>query len=336
MGTIVERQASRQSELQLQPIMIRNIKRIYDLAVERFPQRERLWEQFLRFCMQNGHCDDGEIRSRFARYRQHHANNPAVWLLNIRWERTRVEMTDGGMFTLRTQDTAVHSLLRKAIAWHPKCMELIVELLNVELCGDGGSDPPDVRVQMAVATYRSCCGSNDTLKFHVAMLAEASQHEFSGVLQAEILQRMGEVKFLTEPLYWNTMALRELKGLSTYGEDGTTAVPEAMEMSERHRIERCAQVFDTVVDRISSAEMWTYYLDAMQALNGNNQTRLLPLRRRLLLRAFKKADSEGQMTEEHYIQYVEMMQVRRADGFGMQLVIRHTCHVRHELTSFPS
>lgn len=315
MARFEERQRARESELQLQHSIAQNIKRIYELAVARYPQRQRLWEQYILFCTQHTYCDEDEMRDRYARWRRHHAEKPSVWLEAIRWERNRIGPTGGGIFNHNPRDTEARSLLRQAMLQHPDCTELSVELLNMELSGDGGIEDTEVRLQHALTAYRSCSASNQRLEFHVAMLAEASQHTFTARLQTVILQKMRDKAYHVEPLYWHTIAMRALNGLSTIEETempasvSTSDADKTVAMTTRRKIEGCARVYEMVIDVLPRAEMWTYYLDTMLALNSDRTAILQPLRHRMLRQAFKRADADNRMTAEHYKRYVELLNV---------------------------
>lgn len=52
--------------------------------------------------------------------------------------------------------------------------------------------------------------------------------------------------------------------------------------------------------------MWDYYINAMLALNSDKSTQA-SLKRSSLSRAFKAAHDSNNMSEPHYLQYIELL-----------------------------
>lgn len=67
--------------------------------------------------------------------------------------------------------------------------------------------------------------------------------------------------------------------------------------------------------------MWTYYLDTMLFINYDKSSHV-PLRRRVLGQAYKKADLQGHMNIEHYSNYVEMMYECEASAELVEQIIQ--------------
>lgn len=288
-------------------------------------------------------CHTTEIRDIFTRMRQYHADKPECWLRAIRWERE--------YNCDRTVEQDVRQLLTQAMRRHPSCTAICVELLEITLSGAGkpstssdlsvlpvppstsgsSTDAKEVLLQKARIAYKMCANANSTLDFHVAMLEEAMRHSFTESLQRDILERMRD-DHKDEPLFWHTIAQRELYGYCTFedkDDDETNADDEATTTAEapvvaapaitsiaelapnqrikRETIERAVQVYDAAVERLDTEEMWNYYLDAMLMLNRDPTPRLLTIRRRMLGRACKRADVADRLSERHYLHYVEIL-----------------------------
>lgn len=66
-------------------------------------------------------------------------------------------------------------------------------------------------------------------------------------------------------------------------------------------------MYQAAVADIDTDEMWTFYLNAVHAINVDTNHTLLPLRRRMLGQAYKAADTQGRMDRFHYSNYVQLM-----------------------------
>lgn len=306
-------QHERNAKLKLELSIAKKIKKLYQLAVTRYAHRERLWDEYIVFCMRTAQSDDGELRELFTQMRHFHADKPAVWLKAIRWER-HVAATAVGVV-----ETNGRTLLLQAIRQHPQCTVLCVELLSMLLSGTDnatatGEDADaliaeqELRLQRALTAYQRCGDTNRTLAFQLDMLSEATRHPFAGRLRAAILEQMRE-RHGAEPLYWHSIAQRELNGESIVPEAIDGGEQTVVALSARDKLKRCVQVYESAVTELASKEMWAYYLDAMLALDCNRGGSMLALRRRVLGRALKRADVENGMSAVHYVRYVQILKV---------------------------
>lgn len=221
---IQERQHERSSQLKLELSIIKKIKKLYGIAISRFPEAERLWDECFFFHVRNN-SDQAEIRSILTRKRQFHGDKADCWLMAIKWERK--------VSTDQNSYEDVRELLVQAIHRHPTCIPLCVELINIIL-----TSPIDVelRMQQVMASYLACTKYVNTLEFHLAILEEANKHTFAAKLETQILEDMKKMYFM-EPLFWHTIAQRELQGLPTYH-----AAIDKKPPTMRSRIELCVQV----------------------------------------------------------------------------------------------
>lgn len=338
MKLVVERQRERNSELKLELSIIKKIKGLYRLAITRFPSRERLWEGCIDFFIRNG-SEAGEIRALFTQMLQFHADNAQCWMRAIRWEREHN--------TERQRDMDVRNLLMQGLRRHPICTAMCVELLNIILTNDSVAE--EVRINQALCTFRLCVKTNTSIECYVAMLEEATLHSFAGHLQSTILRAM-RTTHVMEPQFWHVLAQRELNGQLTFpdhtednddvdaGQEvpatAAAAAPGTIQPSAttseattlradsiRSRIERCMQVYEAGVVELNNTAMWSYYLDAMVMLNRDANAKQLPLRRRMLGRAFKRGDAASRLSLEHYLRYVEILYEMNADADVIEQIL---------------
>lgn len=224
MKTIQERQRECNNQLKFDLKIGQKIKKLYKLATARFPQADRLWDECLLFHTRTN-ADQAEIRAIFTQKRQFHGDKPDCWLKAVKWERKY--STDPNKF----EDA--RELLVQGIHRHPTCIPMCVELINLIL-----TSPIDVelRMQQVMTSYLACNKNINTLEFQLAMLAEANRHDFAAKLETQILDDMKKMYF-AEPLFWHTIAQRELNGLPTYH-----ATVDKNPPTMRSRIELCVQV----------------------------------------------------------------------------------------------
>lgn len=111
-------------------------------------------------------------------------------------------------------------------------------------------------------------------------------------------------KYEKEPLVWDTMARREMKGLpSPYSNDTTIEVNVTEQKSVRDRITSCNEVYLRAVETLQSEEMWSLYIDCL--LEINQQGRALPnFKRKLLKTALFQGHQAKLLTEQYYLYWV--------------------------------
>lgn len=148
-------------------------------------------------------------------------------------------------------------------------------------------------------------------------------------------------KFPREELLWHTLAQRELNGLSAVDctvdftgliktesaenkkEDSKLSLAllkklkiEDLSSPPQHtlkkRIELCMQLYENAGRTINSCKMWNYYINAMLELNSDLSTQAAT-KRFALKRAFEEASKHEKMSEDHYIQYIQMLYTQSKD-----------------------
>lgn len=168
------------------------------------------------------------------------------------------------------------------------------------------------------------------INFFIEMLNIADKFPYANPLQQTILDDMRSA-FPNEELLWHTLAQRELNGMSP--NDCTINFNEMIKNEEdkgeqedikpntskmnvdsiapashtlKKRIEMCVQIYDEAVKVVNTQKMWTYYIDAMLELNNDLSTKAA-CKRSVLGRAFLTANESNKMSENHYLQYIELL-----------------------------
>lgn len=114
-----------------------------------------------------------------------------------------------------------------------------------------------------------------------------------------------------EPLMWDTMAQRELKGLvqPTSSTENSMEVDNSEPTSVRDRISNCYEVYQTAVKKIKTEEMWSLFIDCMLEINQDVDT-LPNFKRKLLKNALLQAHQARKLKEKYYLNWVIMMKTR--------------------------
>lgn len=171
------------------------------------------------------------------------------------------------------------------------------------------------------------------INFFIEMVNIADKFPYAKPMQETILDDMRRA-FPNEELLWHTLAQRELNGMTPNDctinfkemvknekeekeeEDDEDTKPNASKMNVdatvsashtlRKRIQLCAQIYDEAVKVVNTPKMWSYYLDAMLELNNDLSTQAA-CKRSFLGRAFSAANESNKMSENHYLQYIELL-----------------------------
>ena len=109
-----------------------------------------------------------------------------------------------------------------------------------------------------------------------------------------------------EPLMWDTMARRELKGLvqpSLDDDNSPMEVDDSEPIPLRDRLNNCWEVYQTAVKKVKTEEMWSLFIDCMFEINQEDD--LLPnFKRKLLRSALLHGHQAGKLKEKYYLNWV--------------------------------
>lgn len=252
---------------------------------------------------------------------QYHSDKEDVWIRAILWE-----------FNENFNNERVKGLLSRAQQKHPKSKKLLLTFFQIELENKQKADE-QIALQLADVVYMNGkINFKNEISFFIEMLNIADKFPYANPLQQSILDDMRSA-FPNEELLWHTLAQRELNGMSPNDctinfkeivknenkgeeEEEEDTKPNTSKMNVdptaptshtlRKRIQLCTQIYDEAVKVINTHKMWTYYIDAMLELNNDLSTQAA-CKRSVLGRAFLAANESNQMSENHYLQYIELL-----------------------------
>lgn len=243
---------------------------------------------------------------------QFHGDKPDVWIRAILWE-----------YNENFQDHRVKGLLLRAQQRHPESQKLYLTFFQIELENKRKSEE-SLAMQHADVVYTNGKKKFSNIDYFIDMLNIVDKFSYAKSIQQSILDDMRRL-FPRNELLWHTLAQRELNGLSPI--DCTTDITESLKKEGedskdniniiadptatvqhtlKKRIELCVQIYDSAVKVVDTTQMWDYYINAMLELNSDLTTQA-SLKRHSLSRAFKAANESNNMSEDHYLQYIELL-----------------------------
>lgn len=291
-------------------LIAQRMKQLYTQALSKFPQDTRFWDEYIKFLQQFKFSSD--VSSTFDRMLQFHGDKPDVWIRAILWE-----------YNENYQDHRVKGLLLRAQQRHPESQKLYLTFFQIELENKRKADE-SLALQHADVVYSNGKKKFTNIEYFIEMLNIVDKFGYAKSIQQTILDDMRRL-FPRHELLWHTLAQRELNGLSPG--DCTTDITESVKREGadarkshgkvadpsasvthtlKKRIELCVQIYDAAVKEVDTTQMWDYYLNAMLELNSDLATQA-SIKRHLLSRAFRAANESNNMSEDHYLQYVEML-----------------------------
>lgn len=200
-------------------------------------------------------------------------------------------------------------LLLRGQHLHPESQKLYLLFFQIELENRREADE-SLALQHAQVVYTNGKKKFKNVTFYTEILNIVDKFSYANSIQHLILDDLREM-FQHDEIMWNTLAQRELKGLSTdkfiklENEDNLTATQYA----HRKRIEKCVEIYKEAVKVINTAKMWNYYINAMLELNNDVSAAAtqVVLKRFSLSQAFEGANSSNHMSETHFLQFIELL-----------------------------
>lgn len=206
-------------------------------------------------------------------------------------------------------------LLLRAQHIHSESQKLCLTFFQIELENKREADE-SLALQHAQIVYTNGKKTFTNVTFYIEMLNIVDKFSYANSIQQMILHDLREM-FQHEELMWHTLAQRELTGVSTNqiikleneGNLMNEDVLSAAQHAHRKRIEKCVEIYQEAVQVVNTVKMWSYYINAMLALNDDKSVpaTLIGLKRFSLSQAFEAASNSNQMSETHYLQYIELL-----------------------------
>ncbi|XP_066601747.1 U3 small nucleolar RNA-associated protein 6 homolog isoform X2 [Prorops nasuta] len=290
---------------------------LYKEAIFKFQDDLRFWIAYIKFC-KNVRFQSNVSRM-LERMLQIHQDKPKCWLIAAQWE----------MEENKNKTNALQYLLQ-GLFFHPTSQILYIDAIKLELedamskskekeeeekltpsISDKDHIPPELK--RVHVLYQQAFKEIKDIKFIVQILDIVNNYKNTEELQNRIISDMIE-EYVHEPLMWDTMAKRELKGLVQ--PSLTNSIEENDDTLEynslRDRINSCNKVYQTAVKKIKTEEMYSYYIECL--IEINQQSEKLPnFKKKLLKTALSQAHQAKKLKEKYYLYWIDLLDKDETD-----------------------
>ncbi|XP_031620644.1 U3 small nucleolar RNA-associated protein 6 homolog [Contarinia nasturtii] len=285
-------------------LIANRMKQLYAQALSRFPHNLRFWDEYIKFLQQFKYTKD--IPATFDQILKFHSDKADVWIRSILWE-----------YNENYNDERVRGLLLRAQQLHPESQKLYLTFFQIELENKRQSDE-NLALQHAKTVYTNGQKILKNCQFYIEILKIVDRFAYATSIQQLILHDLREL-FQNEEIMWHNLAQRELNGLPTdkfierikQDHEDELNNEDSLSITQQHtslrkRIESCVEIYEEAVKVVNTAKMWNYYINAMLELNKDLSS-LIGVKRFSLSRAFAGGNNSNHMSENHYLQYIELL-----------------------------
>ncbi|PNF31407.1 U3 small nucleolar RNA-associated protein 6-like protein [Cryptotermes secundus] len=337
-------------------VITNRVNRLFKQAIQRFKDDVKLWISYIKFCKQMRFRSS--VSRTLVQMLQVHSDKPKLWRLAANWEFEESHSVENArQFLLRGLRFHPGSKCLFAEAFRLELQYAAMkrkqqrEKKEVEgrknpvgersytsvpssteeeqtHCQHDGTEEVSDQVlegRLAEVIYESAIKKIHDVHFLIDLLAIAKEYDFTSKLQFKMVTYMIQT-FSNDEFTWDTMARRELEGL-TYidpqfpeesnlltAPSGTSEIDEDGNNSKnsclKQRIRQCCGVYVAVLKQLPTEKMWSLYLDMLLELN-QDLTYLPRFKKNLLRVAFQDAHSAGCMQEKYYLLWVDMLKSQK-------------------------
>lgn len=289
------------------------VNQLYMSTIDKFQDDLRFWIAYMTFCK---HVKFKErINRTMSRMLSMHQDKPKCWHIAARWE---IEEN-------HDLQTAKKHLL-KGLHFHPESQLLYHDIFKLELDAaqnkseashskpesntssnsDNSEIPSDLKKCLVI--YEQASKRTKDIKFIIELLNTAQEYVNTEKLQERIVNDMVQ-EYTHEPLMWDIMARRELKGLvqpSISSDETPMEVDNSEQTSLRDRINNCYRVYQAAVKKMKSETMWSLFIDCMLEINQESDS-LPNFKRKLLKNALIQGCQAKKLKEKYYLNWISML-----------------------------
>ncbi|XP_015589192.1 U3 small nucleolar RNA-associated protein 6 homolog [Cephus cinctus] len=290
------------------------VNQLYTQAIHKFQDDVRFWIAYMKFCK---HMRFHSSTSRMiGRMLQVHQDKPKCWHIAARWEiEENQNIQNARQYLLRGLHIHPDSRLLYADSFRLELDEALSKVGDSEMKDEKsdtvatGEDTMPDELKRANVIYLQAFKRIKDIKFIIELLDITKEYKNTEKLQNKIVSDMVQ-EYAHEPLMWDTMAKRELKGLVQ--PSSTMEVDSSEQSSLRDRISLCNEVYQTAVKKIKTEEMWSLYIECI--LEINHDTGSLPnFKKKLLRNALSQAHQAKKLREKYYLQWINMLNNEKKD-----------------------
>lgn len=228
-------------DCKLKNSIFHRIKSLYNEATKRFPNEKHLWDEYFMFITSTDlNTDNSDVSAILDSMVTHHGDHIEPWMKYIKWERT-----------IKTNESKLKNLLMRALHRHPESEELHIEFMDVELSNHRNLPTQNV-LDNTILLYNNGRKRISSLSFLATVLDLLNKYTFSKPLQLKILDDMKSM-YCNKELFWQILAQRELKGLSTFDEVRNKKLEENESQIQLRKVNilRCVKVYEAGLSKVT-------------------------------------------------------------------------------------
>ncbi|XP_008559011.1 U3 small nucleolar RNA-associated protein 6 homolog [Microplitis demolitor] len=282
--------------------IIKKVNNLYKKATIKFQDDLRFWMAYMKFRKQLRFFDN--ISRMIEKMIEVHQDKPECWIIAARWE---IEEN-------KNSQKAKQDLL-KGLRLHPTSQHLYSDIFQLILSETGSTDSElAVTLERAQVIYQQAFKHIKDVTFIIKLLDIATKHKNTDKLQHHIISDLLK-EYSYKPQVWDTMARRELAGL-TYDpdeeDDHSMEVDETELNTMRRRISFCNEVYQTAVKRIKTETMWALYINCLTEINQDLST-LPNFKRKIFKNALIQGHQSKKLQDKHYWCWIKLLENDKKD-----------------------
>ncbi|XP_061401813.1 U3 small nucleolar RNA-associated protein 6 homolog [Musca vetustissima] len=302
--------------------IIQRIIKLYRNGTQQFPQEERIWKSFIQFSKKS---NAGQVSGIYEKMLGYHGDKDTVWCDYGLWA-----------YEFTQQLKQVTEIFFRALKRHPSSEVINLAFFDILIKETARitdvSNAIDLMerqlgLERAVLLYRNTKTKIKNVSYYLKLLERCEEPTYINctvLLQKEIIEDIMK-NFFAEPMVWDFLAQRELRGYNMIDLQEVTSkqVAELQEQqmqtdgnmpqetiwkphSLKLRIELCFKVYEKAVAALPTEEMWSYFINAMLDLNQDVKSEG-DVKRYCLAKAFNMGHKSQLMSVVHYQALVEML-----------------------------
>ncbi|XP_034936563.1 U3 small nucleolar RNA-associated protein 6 homolog [Chelonus insularis] len=298
--------------------IVNKVNLLYKEAISRFQDDLRFWIAYIEFCKHvNYHSNIDRMIPRMLKI---HQDKPKCWHIAARWqieERKNIQRAKEYLLTgLRfhpESELLFSKIFQLLLNEAESATNTSAELKNSSASASTNDEEIPLAIKQATVIYRQAFKRIKDIDFIINLLNIAKKYKNTKKLQDEIVGDMIK-EYSHKPQMWDTMARRELEGLTYDPEDNSNAMEvDTTELASlRERISYCEQVFQAAVKKIKTETMWSMYIDCLLEIN-KDMTSLPNYKRKLLKSALMQGHQAKKLQEDYYVYWIEMLENDKKD-----------------------
>ncbi|XP_015119461.1 U3 small nucleolar RNA-associated protein 6 homolog [Diachasma alloeum] len=308
--------------------IVNRVMNLYREALERFKDDLRFYVAYMKFCKQVGYND--VVSRTLTEMLQIHGDKPKCHHIAGKWElEERKNINNARTYFINGINHHQDSQLLYTDAFQ-------LELDQADEASQKSDDTPDASseiaeemplgIKRALIIYKMAFKKVKDVTFIINLLNLCKLHKNTKNLQNEIISDLTK-EYSNKPQMWETMARRELEGLSydPNQEESMEVETTKDQNSLRDRITNCNEVYQAAVKKLKSETMWSLYIDCLLEIN-QDLSHLPNYKRKLLKNALIQADQAKKLEEKYYLYWLEMLTTDKKDETSEEKLYQVMCY----------